>query len=455
MIYRNLYLDIIIRVILLTASCLALAFEYVLLNNVFINLNLLALIGIQVVLFVRSSNRINRDLQTFFVSVLNEDSTLCLSRRFRTRSFDRLYHSLQEVNDMIRRIKMESIEQNQYFKTIIQNISIGLLSFNQSGEVKLLNPAAKDLFNIQGAVTVTSLDRRKKGLSTEILSMQPAEQKLIKLKIPGIRGEQMKQLAARASEMKFRDEQVKIVTFQDIKNELEEKELEAWQNLIHFLIHEMMNSTGPIKSTTHTLIELISSKKSPDGLQKTISPELMNDLLDGLQIIEERSTGLEKFVKQFRQINLLPKPEFQEIRLKELFHDLGILLKEDIQTGNIDLRIKIQPEDLSVEADKKLMEQLFINLIKNSVYSLRKTENPILEIIAYLKYNGRTEISVKDNGIGIQPDEIEKIFIPFYSTREEGSGIGLSLARQIMRLHGGKIDVHSKPGVETIFSLLF
>jgi len=455
MIYRHLYLDVIIRVILLTASCMAFAFEYVLLNNIIIDFNLLALISFQVVLFIRSSNRINRDLQAFFMSVINEDSTLHFSQRFRTRSFNRLHHALQEVNNMIRRIKMENIEQNQYFKTIIQNISIGLLSFNQSGEVKLFNRAAEDLFNIKGADTVASLDLRKKGLSKDILNMKPSEQKLIKLKIPGIKREQLKQITVRATEMKFRDEQVKIISFQDIKNELEEKELDAWQNLLHLLIHEMMNSTGPIKSTTHTLIELITTKKVSDGLQKTVLHELMNDILYGLKIIEERSIGLEKFVKQFRQINLIPKPEFQEVRLKKVIYDLGILLEEDIRNNNIDFRLIIQSEDLSVEADKKLLEQLLINLIKNSIYSLRKTENPILVITVNLQDNGRIEISVKDNGIGIQPDEMEKIFIPFYSTREDGSGIGLSLARQIMRLHGGRIDVHSKPGVETIFSLLF
>jgi len=455
MIYRHLYLDVVIRVILLTVSCFGFAFEYVLINDVIINLNLLALIAIQVVLFIRSSNRINRDLQTFFMSVRNEDSTLRFSRRFRTRSFNRLHQTLQEVNDLIRRIKLENIEQNQYFKTITEHITVGLISFNRQGEVKLLNQAAKDLFNVKGAVSLASLDRRKKGLSEEIVNMKPSEKKLIKLKIEGIHGAELKQLAVRATELKLRDEQVKIVSFQDIKNELEEKELEAWQNLIRVLTHEMMNSTGPIKSTTHTLIELITSNKMADGTQRNASDELMNDLLDGLQIIKERSTGLEKFVKHFRQLNLLPQPEFQEVRLKEVLRNMGILMDEDIRKNNIAFRIKTQPQDLSVEADKKMLEQLLINLVKNSIHSLRKTKNPTLEVSAYSLGDGRVEISVKDNGTGIQPEEIEKIFIPFYTTHEEGSGIGLSLARQIMRMHRGTIEAFSEPGIQTVFTLRF
>lgn len=455
MIYRHLFLDVIIRVILLTASCFALAFAYVLINDIIINLNLLALITIQVVLFIRSSNRINRDLEAFFMSVKNEDSTLHFPERFKTRSFKRLHQILHEVNDMIRRIKLENIEQNQYFKTITEHITVGLISFNKQREVKLLNQAARELLDIKGAISLASLNRRKKGLAEELFAMKPSEQKLIKLKNPGIKGEQMKQLAVRATELKLMDEQVKIVSFQDIKNELEEKELEAWQNLIRVLTHEMMNSTGPIKSTTHTLIELIASNRESNVSHKSPSPELMTDLLDGLHIIRERSSGLEKFVKHFRKFNLLPKPEFQEVRLKEVFRDLGILLEEEIQKNNIVFRTNTQPEGLSVEADKKMLEQLLINLVNNSIHSLRKTKNPMLEVRACTLGDGRIEIMVKDNGKGIKPEEMDKIFIPFYTTREEGSGIGLSLARQIMRMHRGTIEAFSEPGIQTMFNVRF
>ncbi len=455
MIYRRLYLDVIIRVTLLTASCFALAFEYVLINDVIINLNLLALIAIQVILFIRSSNRINRDLQAFFVSVRNEDSTLRFAKRFKTKSFIRLQHALQEVNDVIQEIKLANIEQNQYFKTITEHITIGLISFNKDGEISLLNQAAKDLLQVKGAVTMSSLDRRKKGLSKEILNMKPSEQKLIKLKIERVHGTELKQLAVRATEIKFRNKQIKIVSLQDIKNELDEKEIEAWQNLIRVLTHEMMNSTGPIKSTTHTLIELISPHRSPKDESKADSSELMKDLLDGLHIIKERSIGLEKFVKHFRQFNLLPKPEFQQDTLKDLCHDLEVLLEKDLRAHRIDFRTKIEPEGLSIEADKKMLEQLLINLVKNSIHSLDKTERPVLELSAHAADNGRFEISVKDNGAGIEPEEMDKIFIPFYTTRKDGSGIGLSLARQIMRMHRGTIEAFSEPGIRTVFTLRF
>ncbi|UCG26720.1 MAG: hypothetical protein JSV24_06980 [Bacteroidales bacterium] len=455
MVYRYLFIDVLVRVILLTVTSFVLAFEYVLVNDIIINLNLLVLIILQVLLFIRSSNRVNRDLQAFFSSVRNEDSTLLLTKKFRNKSYLKLHQSLYDVNEMIREIRMEIVLHNQYFKAITEHIDVGLITFTKKGEVRLLNRAAQNLLNLKGAITIDSLDRIRKGLSTILSSIKPFEHKLVNLKTSGIRGQELKQLSIRATELKFRDENIKIVSLQDIKNELDIKELEAWQNLIRVLTHEMMNSTGPIKSTTHTLIDLIAANSDAEVQQKNREPELVADLLKGLKIIEERSRGLELFVKHFRQFSLLPKPEFKIVRLNEVFRDLKVLMDEDIRSNGVDFKTSTVPENLSVEADKKLLVQLLINLLKNSIFSLRKTENPTLEISAYSGADGRTEISVTDNGPGILPDEMEKIFIPFYTTRNDGSGIGLSLARQIMRIHNGTIDAWSEPGIQTVFKLKF
>lgn len=456
MVYRYLFIDVLVRVILLSITCFILAFEYTTLNDIVINLNLLALIIIQVILFIRSSNRINRDLQAFFYSVKNEDSTLSFPGKFRNKSFRQLYQSLNGINEMIRDIKLENRKQNQYFQTITEHISVGLISFNRNGDVKLLNQAARNLLDLKGAITIDSFDRIEKGLSTILNDIKPSEQKLVKLKTSGLKGEEIRQLSIRATGLNFRDESIKIVSLQDIRNELDEKELEAWQNLIRVLTHEMMNSTGPIKSTTHTLIEFIEQEREPDTVeQKKVTQELFTDVLEGLKIIEERSKGLEMFVKHFRKFTLLPKPDFQKVRLKEIFNNLKVLFDEDIQTNKIVFKIRINPVDLCIEADKKLMEQLFINLLKNSIYYLQKSENPVLEIHAHQRDDSRIQILVKDNGQGIRPAEIEKIFIPFYTTHEDGSGIGLSLSRQIMRMHGGTIDASSEPGKQTVFRLKF
>ena len=302
---------------------------------------------------------------------------------------------------------------------------------------------------------MASLDRRKQGLSKEILDMKPSEQKLVKLKIPGPKGTDLRQLSVRAIRLKFQSESLKIISVQDIKSELDEKELEAWQNLIRVLTHEMINSTGPIKSTTHTLIELLNAEYISDFMKSSTASSIFNDLEEGLKIIEERAIGLEKFVKHFREFTILPKPDFQEVRLSELFQNLKILFDNDLRKNNILLNIKTDPEDLCLEADKKLMEQLFINLDKNSIYYLQNSDDAILELHAHRQDDKRIEVVVRDNGKGIQTTELEKIFIPFYTTKDDGSGIGLSLSRQIMRMHGGTIDVHSEPGVQTAFTLKF
>lgn len=254
-----------------------------------------------------------------------------------------------------------------------------------------------------------------------------------------------------ATEFKMRDQLYKLVSIQNIQSELEENELEAWQKLIKVLTHEIMNSVTPISSLASTVNNMLGKS----GHQHELEKEQISDIKEAVKTIEKRSAGLIDFVESYRNLTKIPKPNFEIISIHQLFNRIENLLKSDIEKNAIDFNKITNPATLEITADPSLIEQILINLILNSIHALNNVRDKKIKISGELSSRGRVILKVIDNGPGI-PEEIqEKIFIPFFSTKKDGSGIGLSLARQIMRVHGGNIRVTSKPHKETVFSLTF
>ena len=241
---------------------------------------------------------------------------------------------------------------------------------------------------------------------------------------------------------------------QNIKNELEEREFDSWQKLIRVLTHEIMNSVGPITSSIDTINEILTEENSNRNTSG-VSEAVINDTLKGINIIKERSVGLSEFVNNFRSLTLLPTPVPESIELQKLLHEIHYLFKEMLDENNITTEISVYPTNLIITADKKMLEQVIINILTNAIHALDENTNRKISISAFLSPEQKTIIQVKDNGKGIREQDMEKIFIPFYTTRKDGSGIGLSLARQIMRLHKGKIGIHSVFGEGTTVILNF
>jgi signal transduction histidine kinase len=263
------------------------------------------------------------------------------------------------------------------------------------------------------------------------------------------------QLAVYAAEFKLREQKLTLVSIQNIQSELEEKEMEAWQNLIRVLTHEIMNSVTPIASLTATVNDLLTP---PSGNQKPgeeTSAEAMDDIRGALQTIQKRSEGLLHFVDAYRKLTRIPKPQFQIFSITELFARVGQLMRVQMSGKPIHFHTKVEPESLELTADPELIEQVLINLLLNAIQAVEDQKDARIELAARMDQRGRTIIPVADNGPGIIAEALEKIFIPFFTTKQDGSGIGLSLCRQIMRLHSGTISVHSQPNVETIFTLRF
>jgi len=450
MIYRNFYFNIIVRVILLTVTCFAFTFVYFTVKDYLILINILIIIVLQVYLIIHKLNKTNRDLTNFFAAVQNDDSSIIYQRLVPDKIYQNLYRNFDDINNRIRKLKIESITRNQYLQNVVDHVGIGLLSFDDNENIDILNNAAKSLIKISAIRKLGRLEEIDKSLPGILRELKAGEQKLIKLRIE----DELLQISAKATVFKMEEKKIKLVSLQNIKNELEEKELESWQKLIRILTHEIMNSISPISSTIKTIKEFLSSNKKAKSIND-IEQEIIDDSVKGLNIIEERSDGLVDFVEKFRSLTLLPKPIFKQFSIKELFENIKLLMAKKLQENNILLEIEVIPESLLLTADKKLVEQILINLINNSIQAFDNVEDRKIILKALYVANKNALIQVIDNGIGISDENMERIFVPFFTTKYKGSGIGLSLSREIMRLHNGKIRVRSTPEKETVFTLEF
>jgi len=267
------------------------------------------------------------------------------------------------------------------------------------------------------------------------------------------RQDELMQLAVMVTEFRLDEVLYKLVSIQDIKQELEEQELDSWQKLIRVLTHEIMNSVTPVSSLSMAVNEMLLDEQGNRRLVEGLDKEDIEDIYSSLGTIEERSKGLLRFVRDYKNVTRLPKPGFADLDIRELLDHVRQLFKQDTDRLGIDFSVVISSKDLSVCADREMIQQVLINLVKNAVEVVRESRKKEIRISAYSQRN-KTFIDVSDNGPGIDPETADQVFIPFFTTRKSGSGIGLSLSKQIMRLHKGSIYFRSSPK-GTTFTLKF
>ncbi len=448
MIFKNLYFNLIFRTLLLSGSCLLLPIANNKYHDIIININILVFILLQIIFLIRRLNFVNRDLISFFDSIKYDDSSIILSNEFQNQDYFRLSKRLQNVNKEILRLKEQNIQQDIYFKTVTEHATVGLLGFDENGKVKLCNKAFRELLNIDSLSKISKLNAINPEFESILNGIEPSDQKLLKINY----NNKITQLIIRATNFKTKDQNLKLITIQDIKNELDQKELESWQKLVQILRHEIMNSIGPISSTIDTLNEIITNPSTNKTRElKDLNNEMLLDISSGLRIIKERNIGIQEFIDKFRSLSRIPKPNLKKVNMKDLFSNIELFWNEKLKERNIKFKSNIEGQIQDTHIDKNQIEQVIINLIKNSI----EAECTEISITASENNFGKIIIELTDNGIGISEELIEEIFLPFFTTKEQGSGIGLSLAQQIMRLHGGSISVQSIPKTGTSFTLIF
>jgi signal transduction histidine kinase len=392
-------------------------------------------------------NRTNRTLRSFLESLRYLDSVR--ENKGKGRSFEELDRLYNEIVGVIRKVETERETERQYFRLLVDHAGVGIISFNELGEVEIVNDAAKKLLKMRQLKNISALAALSGSLPELLSGEKPGSHKLLKLLIDN----EVVGLTIRIAEYRIGGRKIKIASLQNIRNELEEEELDAWQKLIRVLTHEIMNSITPVNSLTNTIIRLFERGGQPRQVHDLEETDLAN-ALEALHSIEKRNKGLIGFVQSYRSLTQMQKPRFTRVEIEKLLSNINRLIAVDMENAGINFACTISPEGIVIDADEKLIEQVLLNLINNSRHALFKVEEPVIRVHATVD-GDYAVIGVHDNGCGIPEEILSNIFIPFFTTREEGSGIGLSLSRQIMRLHGGSISVKSQPETETVFSLRF
>lgn len=450
MISRNMHLNIIIRVSLIVLLCLMLGYFVFVTRSVRLSLISSIAILFATINLISYLNNTNRKMRFFFDSVRNDDSNLTFPVDSKESGFKELYQSMNKVNQQIQQLKMENRNQEQYFQILLEHLATGIITYNSRGFILHANSSAKSLLSSDVLTHLQQIGRIDGKLLHTINNIKPNERRL--LAINSDRGEI--QLSLKATSFRTKDDELVILSIQDIKNELDEKEVESWMKLIRVLMHEIMNSITPITSLSESLSNIFTSGGQPVRPDQ-LTQKSVTTTLQGLDVIKEQGKGLMAFVESYRKLTRVPDPEKKLFRVSDLLNRIEVLCRSDENSNRITLSLVLNDPGLELFADQNLVSQVLINLLKNAIEANENNPDGKIRIVAGQDKNNHPEICVIDNGPGIPEENLDKIFVPFFTTRKNGSGIGLSISRQIMRIHGGTLKVRSVPEKETIFCLSF
>ena len=395
-------------------------------------------------------NGINRKITFFFDAVSNDDTTLHFSEKLRDKSLNVLHQSLNRLNKHISDIKIENEHNEKFFRELMKYSATGLMAVDDHGYIELINDSALDLIGLPHISHIHLLQQKNNELYEQIIHLTPGQSRTVKL----LHGDELRLLSLKVAVLKFGEKKYRLYSIYDIKSEIEANELDSWQKLIRVMTHEIMNSIAPITSLSNTLTKIFVKHGNPLPVNEVTEKHIANTI-HGLDVIENTGKGLMHFVEDYRKLTKIPKPAFKPIDVRGWLNTIQVLMKPKLDEENIELKISNKELYKELIGDEKLLNQVIINILNNAIDALKNTKEKKIMLGVVESPLGKLKISVSDNGSGITPDEIEKIFIPFYTTKENGSGIGLSLSRQIMRLHKGSISVFSILEEQTTFVLSF
>jgi nitrogen fixation/metabolism regulation signal transduction histidine kinase len=357
---------------------------------------------------------------------------------------------MNNVNHQIQQLKIENRQQEKYFQILLEHLGTGIITYDKKGFILHANSSAKKLLSTEVLTHLQQIERIDLKLFQTIKSINPSERRLIAITTD--QGEI--QLSLKATSFKTNDNELVILSIQDIKNELDEKEIESWMKLIRVLMHEIMNSITPITSLSESLSNIYSTGGHPVSADQ-VTGKTIATTLQGLNVIKEQGRGLMSFVESYRKLTRVPEPVKKRFKVADLMNRVEVLYNSLEKSDRIDLSFSMTDPDLQIFADQNLISQVLINLLKNALEANENNPDGKIMIVAGMDNSLHPEICVIDNGPGIPEENLDEIFVPFFTTRPNGSGIGLSISRQIMRIHGGNLKVRSVPDKETIFCLSF
>jgi nitrogen fixation/metabolism regulation signal transduction histidine kinase len=398
---------------------------------------------------VRFVEQSERKLTAFLQSLKQNDFSVTFSENEKSHDYD-LHHAFNQLNDTFRNLRSEKESQHQLLQVVVEHAAVPLVCFEEENDhVYLINDAAKNLFQIPFLQKIDSLWRVDRGLPDFLKEVEDGEQSSFRLVQRG----KTIHLSVISRHLKFRDKSLKLIALTDVSSELAAKEAEAWQKLLRVLTHEISNSAIPLSTLSSYIFEMVSKSESDN---RKLTDEERTDMLDSLRTIDQRSKSLKEFVQNFRSVNQIPEPVMAKIPVGEIISEVTHLFAAELSKHNIVLHAENGHAKHNIYADKNLTMQVLINLMKNAIESMSNyKEGKDIRIEVGNEGNRFVNINISDSGCGIAPEDIEQIFVPFYSTKKGGSGIGLSISQQIMQKQKGNIMVRSAPGRGSVFTLNF
>lgn len=386
----------------------------------------------QFVLFLNYLQRTHRDLHKLFEAIKYDDFSFTFSRKPNDKHLDLLYASFNNVMSIFRSTRMKGEEYRHFLKTVVQHVGIPLLAFDTNRNIEIVNSSAKKFLKVNRLNSLKELSEPYPDFYHILLLIKNGEKRNVKF----VSDQEVVTLAIYGVEFIIEGRLIKLITLVNISRELAEKELESWLALLKVLTHEIMNSMTPISSLSSSVSKLLAGTDANEHKIEQIIP--------AIETIERRSTGMVKFLSSFRSLTSLPRPEFSIVPLAYLFKEIESLVSPELSIRNISFSTTIDPSTLQITADKQLIIQVLINLIANAREAVESSKSPIIQLSARMTDN-QVVIAVEDNGPGILSEVQEKVFIPFFTTKKAGSGIGLSISRLIMQAHKGVIKLESFP----------
>ncbi|NOU18661.1 MAG: hypothetical protein HOO91_13980 [Bacteroidales bacterium] len=412
-------------------------------SSIIIGLTLIIL----VIEFFRYSFRYKNDIENLIQS-FEENNYQSKIRITKHRSkYKEVEKAFERIQNVVQKVRLEREVQFNFLKILIENVPSGIITLNSENKILNVNQSAKTILSISGSFQWSTLENRYPLFANQVKSNNPVNNELINL----TESKDTIQLSYSISTIKLQNDLIKIISFQNIKTVLDQNEMQAWNNLIRTMTHEIMNSVTPIISLAESGLQILSNDRNTENPLKFTEKNL-DHLNKSFSSIYNKSLWLKEFVENYRKLIRIPQPTLKDINLADIINSCAHNFLEIFKKENIE--VKINPINVIANIDPNLIEQVINNILKNSIDALKKRSNKRIEIIIE-ENNNRPLIKFIDNGEGIKPENCSKIFIPFFTTKETGSGIGLSLSRQIMRLHAGSLTFESKPSVKTVFTLQF
>jgi two-component system, NtrC family, nitrogen regulation sensor histidine kinase NtrY len=439
--------NVILRVIAITVLAVALGFVLIERAWFFTPVVISILLVASVINLIYYVERTNTNLTSLLLSIRQKEYTTNISSGNRGKSFTHLSKAFNDVILEFEKLNFQQETHYQYLQLLTDNVGVGIISFNPNGEVKLINPEAKRLLKVYQLGHRQLLNKIHPKLYETVINLHVGEKKLIRIIVDN----RELNLSIQFKRIRLHENHYEVFLIQDLNRELDEKEVEAWQKLIRVLTHEIMNSVTPIVSLTSAVNRLLNNYDGERKELKMLSEEDAEDVYGSLQTIEARSKGLLRFINAYKDFSQTPEVTLTNVDLSKILRQSIDLMRSEVVKNNVDIKLQLS-EELRVRADEPLIQQVLINLIKNSIEALSEVENGKITIETS-KIENRVHVSLSDNGVGIHPDVLERVFVPFFTTKKTGTGIGLSLARQIIKLHNGSLYLKSEPGKGTIVLL--